>query len=55
MNACVTKFVPKTRAHVIVIAGTSKGADTAVVLKPVNSRRIFDTKIRETITKPSDF
>ena len=40
---------------VIVIAGTSKGADTAVVIEPANSRRIFDTKIREIITKPSDF
>lgn len=40
---------------VIAIAGSSRGADTAVVLKPVNSRRIFDTKIREIIAKPSYF
>jgi hypothetical protein len=40
---------------VIAIAGSSKGADTAVVLEPANSRKIFDIKIREIITKPTYF
>lgn len=37
---------------VIGIAGTSWGADTALVIKPANSARIFDMVIRETIAKP---
>lgn len=37
---------------VICIAGSRKGADTAVVLKPANSTRIFDLTIREIIAKP---
>lgn len=38
---------------VLVIAGTGKGADTAVVVKPANSRRFFDIAIKEIIAKPS--
>jgi hypothetical protein len=39
-------------ADVIVIAGTGKGADTAVVMKPDNSRNLFDIAIQEIIAKP---
>ncbi|MEM2793513.1 MAG: pyruvate kinase alpha/beta domain-containing protein [Candidatus Methanomethylicia archaeon] len=39
---------------VISIAGTGKGADTAIVIKPANSTRIFDMIIREIIAKPRD-
>ncbi len=39
---------------IISIAGTSKGADTAIVIKPANSTRIFDMIIREIIAKPRD-
>jgi hypothetical protein len=39
---------------VIAIAGTNVGADTAWVITPANSRRIFDMKVRELIAKPSD-
>lgn len=39
---------------VIAIAGSSRGADTAVVIKPANSHRLFDMKIREIIAKPSN-
>lgn len=38
--------------EVISIAGTGKGADTAVVLTPVNSHRFFDLKVKEIICKP---
>ena len=38
---------------VLVIAGSSRGADTAVILRPANSRQIFDMVIREIIAKPS--
>lgn len=38
---------------VIAIAGSSRGADTAVVIKPANSMRLFDLVVREIIAKPS--
>lgn len=39
----------------IAVAGTGKGADTALRIKPANAARLFDLKIREVIAKPSDF
>jgi len=40
---------------VIAIAGTGRGADTALVVRPANASTFFDLKIRETIAKPRDF
>lgn len=40
---------------VLVIAGSHRGADTAVVLRAANSRSIFDVKVREILAKPSRF
>ena len=37
---------------VIVIAGTGRGADTAVVLSPVNTMDFFDLKVQEILCKP---
>jgi len=37
---------------IISIGGSGRGADTAVVLQPANSHRLFQTKIREIICKP---
>lgn len=37
---------------VIGIAGTSMGVDTALVIKPANSTKLFDVVIREVIAKP---
>jgi hypothetical protein len=37
---------------VISIAGSGRGADTAVVLKPAHVQDIFDTYVREIIAKP---
>ena len=42
----------RTDEDVIVIAGSSRGADTAVVLKPVNTHDFFDLKIKEILCKP---
>ncbi|MBI4282284.1 MAG: hypothetical protein HY672_02185 [Chloroflexi bacterium] len=45
----------RTDEDVISIAGTGtggRGADTAVVLKPVNSHNFFDLRIREILCKP---
>ncbi len=40
---------------VIAIAGTGRGADTALVIKPANASTFFNLKIRETIAKPREF
>jgi hypothetical protein len=37
---------------IIVIAGSNKGADTAVIIQPSNSHNIFDMVIKEIIAKP---
>ncbi len=41
----------RTDEDIIAIAGTGRGADTAAVLKPVNSQRFFDLKVREILCK----
>jgi hypothetical protein len=40
---------------VVAIAGTGKGADTALRIKPANSARLFDLRIKEVIATPYDF
>lgn len=45
----------RTDKDVISIGGTESGADTALVLKPANSSRVFDLKVREIICKPANF
>ncbi|MEM3565389.1 MAG: pyruvate kinase alpha/beta domain-containing protein [Candidatus Bathyarchaeia archaeon] len=47
-------LIPVDR-DVIAIAGTGKGADTALRIQPANSARFFDLKIKEVIAKPSSF
>jgi hypothetical protein len=42
----------RTDEEIIAIAGTGRGADTAVVLTPVNSQNFFDLKVKEIICKP---
>ena len=38
---------------VVAIAGSGRGADTAVVISPANAHRLFDIVIKEIIAKPS--
>jgi len=38
--------------EIIAIAGTSQGADTALVIKPACTARFFDLEVREIIAKP---
>jgi hypothetical protein len=47
-------LIPVDR-DVVAIAGTGRGADTALRIKPANTGRFFDLKIREIIAKPSNF
>jgi len=42
----------RTDEDVIAIGGTGRGADTAVVLRPVNSNDFFDLKVKEVLCKP---
>ena len=42
----------RTDREVVCIAGTGRGADTAVVLQPVNAQIFLDLKIKEIICKP---
>jgi uncharacterized protein len=44
----------RSNEPIISIAGTGrwKGADTAIVVSPVNSNRFFDIKVHEIICKP---
>jgi len=44
-------LIPVDR-EVISIAGTGKGSDTAIVVQPANSARIFDMTVKEIIGKP---
>ncbi len=42
----------RTDEDIIAIAGTDKGVDTALLLRPVNSLDFFNLKIREILCKP---
>jgi len=44
-------LIPVDR-DIIAVAGTSEGADTALVIKPANASNFFDLEIREIIAKP---
>jgi hypothetical protein len=39
-------------SDIVAIAGTGRGADTALRIKPANAARFFDLKIKEIIAKP---
>jgi len=47
-------LIPVDR-DIVAIAGTSRGADTALRIKPANTGRFFDLKIKEVIAKPLNF
>lgn len=47
-------LIPTDR-DVLSIAGTGRGADTAIVLRPAVSSNFFELKIRELVAKPRDF
>jgi hypothetical protein len=37
---------------VVAVAGTGRGADTAVIIKPAHAKDILNTRIQEIICKP---
>lgn len=42
----------RTDEDIIAIAGSHRGADTAVVMRAANSRDLFRTRITEILCKP---
>ncbi len=42
----------RTDEDAIAIGGTSRGADTALVLRPVNTQDFFDLRVKEILCKP---
>lgn len=51
--ACDSGLVPFD--EIICVAGTGKGADTAVIIRANSSNRFFDIKIKEILCKPFNF
>lgn len=47
-------LLPSDR-DVVAIAGTSGGADTAILIRPANAARFFNLRIKEVIAKPITF
>ena len=45
----------RTDEDVIAIGGTRSGADSAIVLRPVNSQDLFDIKVKEILCKPREW
>ncbi len=43
----------RTDAPVVAVAGTGRGADTAVVLRPAHAQAFFDLRFQEIICMPS--
>ncbi len=41
--------------EIIAVAGSSRGADTAVVCVPAHSNHFFDTRVKEIICKPREW
>ena len=54
MMAADAGLIPADK-DVVAVAGTGRGADTALRIHPVNAARFFDMKIRQVIAKPADF
>ena len=44
-----------TDEDIIAVAGTRGGADTAIVVRPVNSQDLFELRVKEILCKPSNW
>lgn len=54
MMAADAGLIPAGK-DVVAIAGTGRGADTALLIRPANAARFFELKIKEVIAKPIEF
>ena len=52
---CADAGLVRTDEWIVTCAGTSKGLDTALVIKPSNSNRFFDLKVGKVLCMPSDY
>ncbi|MCK4436223.1 hypothetical protein KAU87_05355 [Candidatus Bathyarchaeota archaeon] len=52
--AAYAGLIPVDR-EVVAIAGSGRGADTALLIKAADSSQLFNTTIREIIAKPRNF
>ena len=52
---CADAGLVRTDEWVVTCAGTSKGLDTAMVIKPSNSNRFFDLRIGKVLCMPSSY
>jgi uncharacterized protein len=50
-EACDAGLVPEGE-DVVAIAGTGKGADTVVIIRPHPSHRFLDVRVRQIVAKP---
>ncbi len=61
MKVCVEITAMATDAglvgneDIIAVAGTGRGADTAILVSPAPSNRFFDIRIKEILAKPRSF
>ncbi len=44
-------LIPADR-EIVAVAGSGRGADTALLIKPANSSRFFELEVKEVIAKP---
>lgn len=51
LMAADTGLIP-VNEDVLSVAGTGKGSDTVLLIKPANTRNVFDLKIREVLAMP---
>lgn len=49
--ACDAGLIESGR-NILAVAGTGRGADTVLIIKSANSKRLFDLKIIDVIAKP---
>jgi uncharacterized protein len=42
-------------SDIVAVGGSSRGADTALILKPAHQTTLFDMRIREIVCKPREF
>lgn len=42
-----------TKEDVVAVAGTGRGADTVLVVRPANSRNLFELRVKKILAKPA--
>ncbi|MBP1765664.1 MAG: hypothetical protein H6Q65_2722 [Firmicutes bacterium] len=52
VKVCVEISIMALDKDIVVVAGSGKGADTAVIIRPAHAINLFDTYIKEIICKP---